>query len=218
MQKTFLIKIGIILSTLTLFFFHCTHGKPPATPQNIQTGVASWYGPNFHGKTTSNKEIYNMHDLTAAHKSLPFGTYVVVTNLNNGKSVTVRINDRGPFVKGRIIDLSHAAAKAVDMIGSGTAPVKLEILTAISPKKSSQKFLVQVGSFVQKNNARSLKKELQRNFKNVTISQFSTEYQVYYRVRIKAKDHNSANAIARRLINAGYSAIVIEEQDTNDPV
>jgi rare lipoprotein A len=175
-------------------------------------GVASWYGPNFHGKKTSNKEVYDMHDLTAAHKSLPFGTYVVVTNLNNGKSVTVRINDRGPFVKGRIIDLSYAAAKAVDMIGTGTAPVRLEILTEISPSRSSQKFSVQVGSFVRVENAKALKKELQRYFKDVYISDFKTPAQVYHRVRIKAKDQDSAKGIARRLLNAGYSAIVLEEQ------
>jgi rare lipoprotein A len=153
-----------------------------------------------------------MHDLTAAHKSLPFGTYVVVTNLNNGRSVTVRINDRGPFVKGRIIDLSYAAAKAVDMIGTGTAPVKLEILTEISPKRSSQKFSVQVGSFIQEDNAKTLKKELQKNFRNVYIARFKTVNQVYYRVRIKVKDQDTARAVAKRLIGAGYSAIVLEEQ------
>lgn len=153
-----------------------------------------------------------MYDLTAAHKSLPFGTYVMVTNLNNGKSVTVRINDRGPFVKDRIIDLSYAAAKAVDMINSGTAPVKLEILTEFSPKRSSQKFSVQVGSFVKEENARALKNKLQRSFKNVYITPFKTTTQVYYRVRIKAKDQNTARAVAIRLIGAGYSAIVLEEQ------
>jgi rare lipoprotein A len=153
-----------------------------------------------------------MHDLTAAHKSLPFGTYVVVTNLNNGKSVMVRINDRGPFVKGRIIDLSYAAAKAVDMIGTGTAPVRLEILTDISPKKSSQKFSVQVGSFVEEDNAKALKNDLQRYFKDVYITRFKTVTHEYYRVRIKAKDQESAKAIATQLISAGYSAIVLEEQ------
>lgn len=153
-----------------------------------------------------------MYDLTAAHKSLPFGTFVMVTNLNNGKSVTVRINDRGPFVKDRIIDLSYAAAKAVDMIDTGTAPVKLDILTDISPKRSSQKFSVQVGSFVQEDNAKTLRNELKRNFQNVYITPFKTVNQIYYRVRIKAKDQDMARAVAKRLIRAGYSAIVLEEQ------
>jgi rare lipoprotein A len=203
-----LILFAVLTSSV---FFSCSRVRHPA-PETIQTGTASWYGPNFHGKTTSNKEVYDMHDLTAAHKSLPFGTYVVVTNLNNGKSVTVRINDRGPFVKGRIIDLSFAAAKAIDMIGTGTAPVKLEILTEISPKSSSQKFSVQVGSFTWEKNAKSLKNELQRRFKNVYIVRFKTARNIYYRVRLKAKDRETAQKIARRLIDAGYSAIVLEEQ------
>ena len=205
------LRLFLIFAVMSLFLISCAQVTYPP-PEVTQTGVASWYGPNFHGKTTSNKEIYDMHDLTAAHKSLPFGTYVVVTNLNNGRSVTVRINDRGPFVKGRIIDLSYAAAKAVDMIGTGTAPVKLEILTEISPKRSSQKFSVQVGSFIQEDNAKFLKKELQKKFRNVYIARFKTVNQVYYRVRIKVKDKDTARAVAKRLIGAGYSAIVLEEQ------
>lgn len=201
----------LLFAVLSLFFFSCARVTYPP-PSNIQTGIASWYGPNFHGKTTSNKEIYDMHDLTAAHKSLPFGTYVMVTNLNNGKSITVRINDRGPFVKGRIIDLSFAAAKAVDMIGTGTAPVRLEILEDISPKSSSQKFSVQVGSFVQEDNAKSLRRALRKHFQNVYIALFKTANHVYYRVRIEAKDHVTARALAERLIKAGYPAIVLEEQ------
>ncbi|WP_248305264.1 septal ring lytic transglycosylase RlpA family protein [Devosia sp. 1566] len=92
------------------------------------SGVASWYGPGFHGRTTANGEKYNMHQLTAAHKSLKFGTKVRVTNKKNGKSVIVRINDRGPYVGSRIIDLSKGAAQAIGMIGSGTASVTVEIL------------------------------------------------------------------------------------------
>ena len=92
-------------------------------------GVASWYGPGFHGRRTANGEIYNMNIMTAAHKTLPFDTIVRVTNLDNGLSVVVRINDRGPFVKGRIIDLSRSAAEEIGMIGPGTAQVQLKILS-----------------------------------------------------------------------------------------
>jgi rare lipoprotein A len=91
-------------------------------------GRASWYGPNFNGKLTSNGETYDMHSMTAAHKTLPMNTIVKATNKNNGRSVVVRINDRGPFVESRIIDLSKAAAQKIDMIKTGTAPIKLEIL------------------------------------------------------------------------------------------
>jgi rare lipoprotein A len=93
------------------------------------TGVASWYGPGFHGRTTANGERYDMHGLTAAHKTLAFGTEVKVTNSTNGKAVIVRINDRGPFVGSRIIDLSKKAAEAIDMIGPGTAAVTVQVLT-----------------------------------------------------------------------------------------
>ncbi|MDG5813921.1 septal ring lytic transglycosylase RlpA family protein [Chitinispirillales bacterium ANBcel5] len=93
-----------------------------------QNGKASFYGRKFHGRQTANGEIYNMHDMTAAHKELPFNTMVKVTNLENNRTVTVRINDRGPFVRGRIIDLSYGAAKKIDMIDDGVVPVKIEIL------------------------------------------------------------------------------------------
>ncbi|WP_201354168.1 septal ring lytic transglycosylase RlpA family protein [Hydrogenimonas urashimensis] len=93
-----------------------------------QEGVASWYGPNFHGGKTSNGETYNMYEMTAAHKTLPMNTMVRVINRRNGRSVVVRINDRGPFVKGRIIDLSYAAAKKLGIDRTGTAPVRLTVL------------------------------------------------------------------------------------------
>src|SRR5918994_4144506 len=95
------------------------------------SGTASWYGPGFHGRTTANGERYNMYELTAAHRSLPFGTKVRVTNCKNGKSVVVRINDRGPYVGRRVIDLSHGAAQAVSMTEAGIAPVKLDVLPSI---------------------------------------------------------------------------------------
>ncbi len=103
---------------------------PPALASTAHhSGVASWYGPGFHGRTTANGERYDMHALTAAHKTLTFGTKVKVTNQNNGKSVVVRINDRGPYIRGRVIDLSRSAAAAIDMIGPGTAEVSIEVMS-----------------------------------------------------------------------------------------
>lgn len=132
-------------------------------------GNASWYGPDFHGKFTSNGEIYNMYAMTAAHKTLPMNTIVKVTNKNNGKSTVVRINDRGPFISTRIIDLSKTAASKINMIGTGTAPVVLEVLgfetkgkkkipskkeLKQSPQeKSYGEFALQIGSFVNINGA-----------------------------------------------------------------
>lgn len=178
---------------------------------SVQKGLASWYGADFHGKRTSNKEIYNMYAMTAAHKTLPFGTYVKVTNLDNGRSVVVRINDRGPFVKGRIIDLSYAAAKKLGMSSEGVVPVKVKVLKEYSPKKSSQKFSVQVGAYTLKKNAKILKKKLQKKYWNVYISRLKTRSQTYYRVRIKARSMKSAEKIAKKLLRQGYKAHVLEE-------
>jgi len=184
--------------------------EQPASP--VFEGVASWYGPGFHGKKTSNREIYDMNDMTAAHQTLPFETHVMVTNLDNGRTVVVRINDRGPFVKDRIIDLSYAAAKVLDMIDSGTAPVRLEILLDRSPPLSSQKFSVQVGSFTAEKNALALQDKLITKYKDAYIKEYRTPHLVYYRVRIKADTREEAQALAQRLKAAGYTVIVLEEQ------
>ena|SRR5690606_16234259 len=126
-----IIKPMVLVSVLSLGAF------PLATTINAQdtvavvqtlSGTASWYGGKFHGRRTANGETYNQHALTAAHRYLPFGTEVVVTNQNNGRSVVVRINDRGPFSGGRIIDLSHQAASQIGMINSGTAKVTVEVI------------------------------------------------------------------------------------------
>src|SRR6059036_2556401 len=108
----------------------CALVRAPAPPitDGVQVGVASWYGPGFHGNRTANGEIYDQYELTAAHPSLALGTRAMVTNLTNGRAVEVRINDRGPFVGGRAIDLSYAAARSIDMIGPGTARVRVEVL------------------------------------------------------------------------------------------
>ena len=94
----------------------------------VQTGIASYYGSKYHGRKTASGEVFDMYGLTAAHKHLPLGSRIEVTNLNNNKKLVVRINDRGPFVKGRILDLSYGAAQELDMIESGTAPVRIKVL------------------------------------------------------------------------------------------
>src|SRR5438046_3856931 len=101
---------------------------PPPITSGVQVGVASWYGPGFHGNRPANGEIYGQYELTAAHPSLPLGTRVMVTNLENGRAVQVRVNDRGPFVDGRAIDLSYAAARTIGMVGPGTVRVRIEVL------------------------------------------------------------------------------------------
>ncbi|OGD22274.1 MAG: hypothetical protein A2W03_09290 [Candidatus Aminicenantes bacterium RBG_16_63_16] len=179
---------------------------------NIQTGIASWYGGEFHGRLTSSKEIYDMNDLTAAHNTLPLGTHVAVTNLDNGQSVVVRINDRGPFAKNRVIDLSYAAARAIGLIGPGTAPVRIEVLGRLSPPASSLGYSVQAGAFVSRANADALKKSLAENFAGVYIGVFKTARQTYFRVRIRSRSREDARSIALRLAEGGYAPVIFEDQ------
>jgi len=129
-------NVSLFLALLTFpFFFLCTHiygknVKKNHTLKNYSTiGVGSWYGANFHGKKTASGKRFNMHNYTAAHRSLPLGTQVRVVNLKNGRGVIVKINDRGPYIKGRIIDLSYAAAKSIGMVRSGIARVKVEVIS-----------------------------------------------------------------------------------------
>ena len=121
-----------LLPLLLVLATGCGTKAPPGRPQEIsryrETGVASWYGKPFHGRKTASGERYNMNKMTAAHRTLPFGVVVKVTNLDNGRSIKVRITDRGPFVRGRIIDLSRAAARKLDMIGPGTARVRIAVV------------------------------------------------------------------------------------------
>lgn len=132
----------------------------------IQYGKASWYGKDFHGRKTANGERYDMYGMTAAHKNLPFGTILRVTNLTNGKAVVVRVNDRGPFVKGRVIDLTHSAASKLGMLGPGVVRVKIEAIGRSGERLTAKKhstsgtFYVQVGSFGSKENAQALRQKV----------------------------------------------------------
>ncbi len=137
--------------------------KSYVKPGYTEYGTASWYGRDFHGKRTSDGEIYDMYAMTAAHKTLPFNTYVKVTNLNNHREAVVRINDRGPFVGNRIIDLSYAAAKKLGMIGTGTAPVKIVVLS------SNQK------PYTQKNNNESASTDINENIDTSSNIENGTE-------------------------------------------
>jgi rare lipoprotein A len=145
-------------------------------------GVASWYGPGFHGRRTANGETYDQDELTAAHRSLPFNTLVRVENTRNGKSVVVRINDRGPFVGNRIIDLSHKAARNLEMIGAGTADVRLTIINP-DPEYNrevylQERFTLQVGSFSQPEHANLIAGDLSGS----RVSEAKVHDRIYYRV------------------------------------
>ncbi|MCL5671454.1 MAG: septal ring lytic transglycosylase RlpA family protein [Acidobacteria bacterium] len=166
---------------------HRTHKIPsPSAPiVQGQEGIASWYGHPFDGRRTSDGEIYNMHAMTAAHRTLPFGTMVRVHDLENGQSVVVRINDRGPFVEGRIIDLSYAAAQAMHM--TGTALVRLQILN-LGAGATTGIYAVQVGAFADPRNAERLKEVIEKRFQPVTIKSLQRGSKVLSRVLVGSVD------------------------------
>ena len=190
---------------------------PPVTaPRVSQTGIASWYGPGFHGKTTASGIIYNQHDLTAAHQTLPLGTRVLVTNLDNGRSIEVLINDRGPFAKGRIIDLSYAAGESLGMIGPGTIPVRIEVIGSRADKisfiKDSLDYTLQLGSFSVLENARQLRDRVAAKFSDVAIVPLNTATSTFYRVQLgQFSSRSSAEEQARRVTQAGYSVVILEK-------
>jgi rare lipoprotein A len=183
-----------------------------AVPGTTQTGIASWYGPGFHGNPTSSGEIFDQNELTAAHQTLPLGTRVAVTNMENGRSVEVRVNDRGPFVDGRIIDLSHAAARSLGMIGPGTAPVRLEVLGHRNARMEAAAFAVQVGAFADPRNAERLKASLEKRFAYVRVATLNDEQGRYYRVRVgRFARRVDAVEIARTITPLGLPTVIVED-------
>lgn len=196
----------------------------------VQRGLASWYGKKFHGRKTSSGEVYNMYAMTAAHKSLPLPTFVRVQNLSNGRSIVVKVNDRGPFVGDRIIDLSYAAAEKLGVIGPGTA--RVEVSAVNSGQQNATRpvirtipltenvaadvpLFIQMGSFGSVVNAQNLLSELHdANEKAARMSQLQTNSGLFYRVRVGPLfDIEEANAVILRLNNKGFSSsrIVVQE-------
>ncbi|RQD75197.1 septal ring lytic transglycosylase RlpA family protein [Desulfonatronospira sp. MSAO_Bac3] len=149
-----------------------------------EEGIASWYGPKFHGKKTASGEVYNMYEISAAHRILPMHTKVEVTNLENDKSIRLRINDRGPFVDDRIIDLSMAAAKELDMIGPGTAPVRVKAVGSAPRDELPGTFYVQVGSFTTRENAENKKGRVQeKGYSETRLQKNDSGGQTVWRVQ-----------------------------------
>ena len=194
-----------------------------------ERGLASWYGKKFHGRKTANGETYNMYAMTAAHKTLPLGTLVSVRNLSNQKQVVVRINDRGPFVRKRIIDLSYTAARQLDITGPGTAPVEIEALrpgtvkpvtagtdprSIISDSYDQGNFVIQIGAFKDYGNAQRLVNQLNQTYKNVHIVPCDREDDTLYRVRVgRCSSLRQAYDDERNLIQNGFpDAFAVAEE------
>jgi peptidoglycan lytic transglycosylase len=189
---------------------------PPAANSHVsQTGIASWYGPGFHGKATASGEVYNQDDMTAAHQTLPLGSKVMVTNMENGRTAEVLVNDRGPFAKGRIIDLSYAAAQSINMVGPGTALVRLDVIDSPVPLRSIRPALdytLQLGSFSQLENARQMRDRIVKSFDSVVITPLQSKEATYYRVHLgNFSDRSAAEAMAKQISRAGYSVIIMEK-------
>lgn len=201
---------------LALLLAGCAKNKPaaraPAAPRvgQVEIGIASWYGEPYHGRRAANGEIYDMEKLTAAHRTLPFDTWVRVVNLTNGKQVDVRITDRGPFIEGRIIDLSRAAARAIGMIGPGIVKVRLTVLaTGGGRRGGAGVFAVQAGVFRQQRRAEQLKRALSKRYDPVLVAPRSgtkTEWQVLVG---REPTEESAVALARQVKEVSGRALVV---------
>ena len=212
--------------------FEPPHGDPgkvelaaQAFAENIhewdrfQEGVASWYGDDFHGRQTASGEVYDMFEMTAAHLMLPLGTVIKVTNLLNGRSVRVRVNDRGPYVKGRILDLSYAAAKRLGMLGAGTTRVRIEIIH--DPSNRTKRgfpiecyYALQFGAFSGRRNADDLRRNLEGLFRieEVRIVLDKIGESDIFRVRAgKFDEIEEARARALSLQGMGYTPHVVTE-------
>tara|TARA_B100000686_G_scaffold352180_1_gene453262 strand:- start:664 stop:1311 length:648 start_codon:yes stop_codon:yes gene_type:complete len=170
-----------------------------------EIGIASWYGNKFHGRTTANGETYNMYEHTAAHKTLPFNTIIKVVTLKTGLSTLVRINDRGPFIDGRIIDLSLSAARDLNLVKEGIAEVRLEI---IESGHSFNLFRLQVGAFKNQNNADKLLKEL-------LLAGFKAEIEVFHsvnRIVISSIKENQLQLIQENLMKSGFPSGLVRKE------
>lgn len=179
-----------------------------------EVGLASWYGVPYHGRRTSSGEVYDMYQLTAAHRDIPLGSWVEVTNLANARSLTVRINDRGPFVEGRIIDLSYAAASLLGMTGPGVVPARVRLSQPPQGVTDPGRYSVQVASFTAESSAQALKVELERKVGGVQIMKALVGGELYYRVRVgNFTSRTEARTTADRLAGLGYRVLIMGSED-----
>jgi rare lipoprotein A len=204
----------VVVSAALALLAGCSRAvmTPPSVPPVAgmeEVGMASWYGVPHHGRRTASGELFDMHRLTAAHRTLPFGTRLLVTNRDTSQSAEVRVNDRGPFVESRILDVSYAAARLLGAVGPGLIPVRVRVLSL--PARSSSgdgPFTVQIGSFT----ARARAEALRDTVHGATIAETTVAGETVYRVRVGAyPDRTRAGTAARDLTARGYQALVVEQ-------
>ena len=172
---------------------------PDAKPISVETGLASWYGGPYHNRRGSNGEVYNMHAMTAAHRTLPLGSIVRVTNVKTGRSALVRITDRGPFVEGRVLDLSQAAAKRIDLLQAGVAMVRIDVMRTPAPLETGGRWAVQIGAFEKEHAADKLADHLSHRYQTAKVQCFSSPVGDWWvRVRVQDDDRKLAEEVARK--------------------
>ncbi|MBI5026196.1 MAG: septal ring lytic transglycosylase RlpA family protein [Nitrospirae bacterium] len=215
--------VTTILTILIIFIISCAPSRYERYPEASYTS-ASWYGPDFHGRPTASGERFDMYSRTCAHREHPFGTKLRVTNLSNGKSVDCIVNDRGPFVAGRDLDLSYASAKEIGLIGPGTGKVRIDVLGRESRYKGAVRvsdtvsvaapkgpFVVQVGSFKEHQNAIRLKTALELKYRGVYVEETFLDGEKYFRVRLgKFNSSKDAYSLANTLAEEGYKVIIVK--------
>lgn len=221
-----------LLFAMTLHVGCSSVRAPEAPPRVVESGRASWYGQKFHGRRTASGERYDMHQLTAAHQTLPFGTVLEVRNLDNGRVCQVRVNDRGPFVHGRILDVSYAAAKELGMVGPGTARVELALLPALPPEpalrfasaaggagagetfaevpvedaEAEGFFTVQVGAFSEEDRAVTLRDLLRSRFPEAEVRSDGS----WHRVQVgRFAERGAADGVREELERLGWAALLV---------
>lgn len=176
---------------------------PDAKPLEVETGIASWYGAPYHNRRGSNGEIYDMYAMTAAHRTLPLGCIIRVTNVKTGSTALVRITDRGPFIPGRILDLSEAAAKKLDVYRAGIAEVRIEVMQSPASIDSGGKWAVQIGAFEKEKQAREMAGHLERRYHTAKVLCFNSPIGDWWvRVRVRDDDH----ALAQEVANATHTS------------
>jgi len=184
---------------------------PVITPQGTEIGVSSWYGPGFHGQLTASGERYNQDAMTAAHRTLPLGTWVQVRNLGNGRVATVRVNDRGPYKLGRVLDLSYAAAQELGMVGPGTADVEIRLVDSRYRQWPTIRYCVQVGAFRSRSEADAKGATIARAGERAYLKRTGRS-DFPYSVRVGPYDKRSeALAAMDRLRTLGFSTLLVEE-------
>lgn len=207
-QRLSSLALGLMLCS-ALLSACASHRLSRPMSGTTQRGIASWYGEPFHGRKTASGETYDMHGLSAAHRELPLGTRIEVHNLENGRRVELRVNDRGPFVRGRILDLSYGAAKALDVVRAGLAKVEIRVLDLGSGRAGpgpNSRFTVQLGAFSQRQNAVELMQRVAARHPDAeVVSQGDL-----HRVRLGLfRSQTEAEELRRQLMEEGLDALVI---------